>query len=122
MVWEHLPLLFLVGKCPMNQSETAPLVGTLRAVVTAGDEIFSVIVETRKAVTGERDLDQLIEGLVGERLRSLVGRPSEVVFVDKVEVVPAGEEITDRLEAPIEIPEWWPGAKVLSIHRIQQPA
>jgi hypothetical protein len=95
-----------------------PLVGTFRALVDAGDESFSVIVEVKEPVTGPIGLVPLIEGLVGEKLRNLVGRPSEVVFVNQTELLPAGEEIPDRLEVPIENPAWWPGAKILAVHAI----
>ncbi len=84
----------------------------------AGEESFLVIVEIEKPVTGAPGLEQRIEGLVGDRLRWLVRRPSEVVFANKIEIMPAGEEIADRLERPIENPAWWPGAKVLSIQAL----
>jgi hypothetical protein len=94
------------------------MAGTFRALVDAADETFSVILEIKEPVAGDRNVEPLIEGLAGERLRSLVGRPSEAVFVNKIEPVAAGEQIPDRLEVPIENPAWWPGARILSIRSI----
>ncbi len=99
----------------MDESGKSPLVGTFRGKVSVGDTDFAVIIEVKTPVAGVDGVDKAIVGLAGDHLRHAVRGPSEAVFVEEIKVVPDNEPIPDRLDEPIEIPDWLPGVRILSI-------
>jgi hypothetical protein len=101
----------------MSTQTTRPMVGTFKATMLLGDDLFTVIVEIKEPLPA-MNLERAIEGLAGNELRDRVKRFSEVVFLADATALPPDEKIADPLDEPIENPNWLPGVRILSIQQV----